>query len=277
MDFSINTTKVAHANHLKWATGEDDQTHKITARFEYSASKFKNGKRTNKMAIGASAIILDIDDGLTIKQGIELFSSYKSLIVTTKSHQVEKKGLIADRFRVILFLDRCIIDMLYYTNLMKVIIRHFGADVACSDPARYYSPNPNQLLHYSDSEEIFDIEKFEEKIKENVCVAIDTDKKQPRKRVSQNNINIALTNRIDLKLLLKNQITYYQLGMEITDTLENLIKNTAVSNEAIKCRCFLNPEHEDNNPSAYIYHNQESIYAKCVSCGVDGLLYITGT
>jgi len=272
MDLSINTSGVAHANHLSWATGEDYQTHKITAKFEYSGSNFLNGKRTNKLAIGASAIILDIDDGVSLEQGIELFSSCKSLIVTTKSHQVEKKGLIADRYRVILFLDRCIIDMNYYSNLMKVIIRHFGADVACSDPARYYSPNPNQLVYYSDSKKMFDVSEFEKKLNDNVNVAQDTYKKQPRKRVLQNNVNSALTNRIDLNTLLNEKVSYYYLGMEINDTLENLIKNTNVSDEAIKCRCFLNPEHEDNNPSCFIYHNKESIYAKCVSCGVDELI-----
>jgi len=272
MELSINTSTVAHANHLEWATGEDYKTHEITAQFEYSASKFHNGKRTNKMAIGASAIILDIDDGVSLKKGIELFSSCKSLIVTTKSHQVDKKGLVADRYRVILFLDRCIIDMLYYTSLMKIIIRHFGADVACSDSARYYSPNPNQLVYYSESKEIFNLSEFEEKLNDNENVAPDTDRKQPRKRVSQNYVHSALTNRIDLNLLLNEKITYYHLGMKITDTLENLIKNTDISDEAIKCHCFLNPKHEDNNPSAYIYHNQENIYSKCVSCGVDGLL-----
>lgn len=47
-------------------------------------------------------IILDIDDGMSIKQFQDMFKKYKYVIGTTKSHQQEKKGLICDRFRAVI-------------------------------------------------------------------------------------------------------------------------------------------------------------------------------
>lgn len=46
-------------------------------------------------------IVLDIDDGLSINQAKELFKDYKYFMCTTKSHRIEKKGVMCDRFRVI--------------------------------------------------------------------------------------------------------------------------------------------------------------------------------
>ena len=47
-------------------------------------------------------LILDVDDGLTINEAKKIFRKCKYLIATTKSHQMDKKGLKCDRFRIIL-------------------------------------------------------------------------------------------------------------------------------------------------------------------------------
>jgi len=270
IDLSINTTNSAHANHMAWVTGERRNTHKITALTDYCGGYFPSGKRNNKSAKGISVIILDIDEDVTLKQGIEVFGSYKSLIVTTKSHQIEKNGIIADRFRVILFLNFCIIDMLYYSKLMRVLTRYYKSDIACTDPARYFAPNPNQLVYYSDNKEIFDITRFdamidssEEKVQKHIM--------HPRKGQEQQ-IQSTLQNRVELSSLLDVKVEYYQYGMRAVDTLKDLIEKTEPSDQAISCRCFLNPSHEDRNPSCFIYHNLHSIYAKCVSCQIDGII-----
>jgi hypothetical protein len=267
---SINTTNIPHANKLVWGEGEWNKLHEITKRYEYSATKFKNGDRKNKSAKGVSLIILDFDEIITLKQGIEHFSSYKSLIVTTKSHQIEKNGVVADRFRVILFLALSIIDMNYYSKLMRVLTRYYKSDIACSDSARYYSPSKNQLVYYSDSKKIFDITRFnaminssEEKVQKHIT--------RPKKEQEQQ-IQSTLSNRVELSSLLDVKVEYYHFGMRTVETLEKLIANTIVSDTAIKCHCFLNPSHEDKNPSCFIYHNEHSIYAKCVSCQVDGII-----
>lgn len=267
VSLSINTTNEAHANKLVWAVGNWTDVYKITCQFEYSAANFKDGKRNNSSAKGVSLIILDFDEGLSLKQGIELFSSYKSLIVTTKSHQVDKHGIVTDRFRVILPLDRSIIDMTYYSRLMRIITRHFNSDIACSDAARYYSPNPKQLVHYSSSEAYFDIEKFDSLIEENIA-PINCSKVTHKKIVRS-----VTSTRVELSDFLGDTINYYINSVKNHDTLENFIKKIKVSNKATSCHCFLNKKHKDNNPSCFLYRNHNSIYAKCVACGFDGILY----
>lgn len=268
INISVNIDSLPHANNLKWTTGNWEDIFKVTALYEYSATKFKNGKRNNISAKGVSSIILDIDDGQTLEEGIETFKEFKSLIVTTKSHQIEKKGLVADRYRVILPLNQSIIDMEYYSKLMRYLTRFYDADIACSDPARYYSPNPNQEVYYSNSDKFFEVSKFDEMIHESEeKVFGDTFSSDVLFEKSKSNV---VQKRVDLDL--NTKIAYYQNGIKAINTLDYIINNIKVSNSAIPCHCFLNPKHEDKNPSCFIYLNTTNVYAKCVACGTDGLL-----
>jgi len=269
---SVNSTKIPHANQLDWTYGAWESLYKITANFEYSATRFENSRRKNVLAREVSLIILDFDEGITLEEGIDLFSSCKSLIVTTKSHQIEKNGVIADRFRVILYQEASIFDMKYYSKLMRVLTRHFKSDIACTDSARYYSPNPLQQVYYSDSEEIFDITRFDEQIdsiddKQHITHP-SIKQEQTTNKVKQSSI------RVDLLSFLDYRIEYYHNGMKTSDTLRTLIKKTEVSNTATRCHCFLNKSHEDRNPSCFIYFNEHNIYAKCVACQIDGIIYL---
>lgn len=71
---------------------------------QYSPFTFKNGtkKSENWSNENQDLLILDIDDGLTIQDAKEQFKSYEYLLATTKSHQIDKKGLKCDRFRIII-------------------------------------------------------------------------------------------------------------------------------------------------------------------------------
>ena len=71
---------------------------------QYSPFVFEGGKKIgdNWRNDNQNLLILDIDDGLSLNEAKELFKEFKYLIATTKSHQIEKKGLKCDRFRVIL-------------------------------------------------------------------------------------------------------------------------------------------------------------------------------
>lgn len=64
--------------------------------------KDKTKKSENWNNDNQNILILDIDDGLTIDKAKEIFKGFKYFICTTKSHQKEKKGLVCDRFRIIL-------------------------------------------------------------------------------------------------------------------------------------------------------------------------------
>ena len=70
---------------------------------QYSPFVFSTGikKSDNWNNEKQNILILDIDDGLSIKDAMNKFKDYKFFICTTKSHQQEKKGIKCDRFRMI--------------------------------------------------------------------------------------------------------------------------------------------------------------------------------
>ena len=268
MDISININQYNHAQILEHCSGDFSDLHKVTEKFEYSASVFREGKRNNTLAHGATLLIFDFDDGTTLKEGINLFKEYKALIVTTKSHLKEKKGLVAERFRVILPLNICLIDMLYYSKLMQLLTRYYRSDIACTDAARYYSPNPKQIVHYTNGDKFFDPFSFDEILNTENNEHTTIHKVQTISKVRSSPSTSSL--KINLEELLNSDIHYYQAGVKHTDTLQQIINITSVSKKAIACHCFLNPKHEDIHHSCFIYHNTTNIYAKCLACGCHG-------
>jgi len=71
---------------------------------QFSPYKFRNGVKNKHNCIREKqdVIILDIDDGLPISEFQKMFKKYKYILGTTKSHQTEKKGIVCDRYRVII-------------------------------------------------------------------------------------------------------------------------------------------------------------------------------
>ena len=80
--------------------------HKVLgdSKIQFSPYKFRNGCKTGVNCIRdkQDMIVLDIDDGFTIPKFQKMFSKYKYILGTTKSHQKEKKGVVTDRYRVII-------------------------------------------------------------------------------------------------------------------------------------------------------------------------------
>lgn len=216
-------------------------------------------------------IILDFDDGTTIKQALKMFQDVFCLIVTSKSHQILKNGQIGDRFRVILPLNISIIDMNYYNKLMMVVTRYYKSDIACTDSARQYYPNEHQEVYYTNGEKYFDIKKFNKEV-ENFDEQSTPNK--PFSSTKKNSISYTTFNkRLDLAKFLDKSISHYCKGTKQLNTLNEIINFSKVSDKAIACHCFLNENHPDINNSCLIYHNQTNIYAKCMSCGCDAILF----
>lgn len=151
--------------------------HKITGSNRYSSSIFKNGKRRSATCTGfGNLIIYDIDNDtdniLDLPAAVEIFEKIQSLIITTKSHQQEKNGTVADRFRIILSLDNPMsISVDEYSRFYIHCAESLGIDKyidrACKDAARMYQPNPDQQVHYTQSERVISEKQlrisFEEK------------------------------------------------------------------------------------------------------------------
>lgn len=261
---SVNTLNLPHAGKVEYVHGDFYNLYKITQQYEYSASRFLNGQRKNTHFIGSSLIILDFDENLSLEAGIERFKDVISLCVTTKSHKISKNGKVADRFRVILPLESSIINMEYYRALMRSITRHYNSDIACSDPARFYSPNKGQEVFYSNAKKYFDLSPFHNKADQtsftSECIEDDKLFELP-------------SNRIDLVHLLEQEIIFYIDGIQQQKTLKEIIRNTSISDRAIPCHCFLNHLHVDKHHSCYIFHNERSVYAKCSACHAEGIFF----
>lgn len=102
---------------------------------------FKGDVRANANLEGISLLVLDIDEGCSLEAGVKLFSSYKHVIGTSKSHGIEKNGVVADRFRVVLFLDKAATsDAEFKSAWYAAFARWQFIDKACKDSARFFFP-----------------------------------------------------------------------------------------------------------------------------------------
>jgi len=118
-----------------------DELQEVITKQNYSPAIYKDNHRTNDNFIQAELIALDFDSGLSIEVAKEVFKNYQHIIGTTRNHRKEKNGVVADRFRVILFLSEPISDSkTYRATLFDLLKKYPQADEACKDPARMFYP-----------------------------------------------------------------------------------------------------------------------------------------
>lgn len=88
---------------------------------------------------GTDLLVFDVDSGCTLAEAKEYFKDYSHIIATTRSHQVEKNGVVCDRFRVILELDKPIKDAATYAATWHHYAKRYPfIDEACKDESRFY-------------------------------------------------------------------------------------------------------------------------------------------
>jgi len=110
--------------------------------WNYSAGTFKKGHRNKaNYEKKQNLVIIDIDEGMDMATAKIMFSNYKCMIATTKSHQKDKNGKVCDRFRLIFITDRTIkLDSELYSRFMANVYESLGvpADESCKDSSRFY-------------------------------------------------------------------------------------------------------------------------------------------
>jgi len=81
---------------------ENKQSAKIGIDMDPEGTK-PCGYRSEKYFIsGSNMVAFDIDEGLSLEEAKKLLSEFTYIIYTTKSHQKDKNGFVADRFRIIM-------------------------------------------------------------------------------------------------------------------------------------------------------------------------------
>jgi len=103
----------------------------------WSPGVFKDGHRNRDNFISSQIIALDIDSGMTLAEGIEKFSKFKHIIGTTRNHRQDKHGLVADRFRVVLFTEEQL-NGSEYEATTRAFINQYKTDPQCKDASRLF-------------------------------------------------------------------------------------------------------------------------------------------
>ncbi len=161
----IKDGKGIYSDNFQWSYAASwSNLHEITKRWAYSNAVFMDGHRAAaNVAYLGNLLIYDYDDGITLKEmsGIISNLSISALMVTTSSHQKEKKGIVCDRFRLIIQLSKCI-GTGVTTPIMEEILSEVDIalnlgkqyDESCKTIERYYAPAAAQLHRYYDGESI---------------------------------------------------------------------------------------------------------------------------
>lgn len=114
----------------------------LATKNKYSLGLFKKNHRTSANFEQTEAIGLDIDGGMSLDEAKRAFAGFKHAILPTRNHRKEKNGVIADRFRVILFLSTPITDAdTYYATWFALKRQYPASDDACKDPSRMFFPS----------------------------------------------------------------------------------------------------------------------------------------
>lgn len=88
----------------KMVTWEDIRNVMSNSKVQYSNFSWRNGYKTanNFNMDKLTHLIWDIDDGLSIAEFQRMFSKYNWVLGTTKSNMKNKKGIVCERYRVII-------------------------------------------------------------------------------------------------------------------------------------------------------------------------------
>lgn len=136
-----------------------------------STSVFKGGKRNIECFEQADVIGLDIDNDnkrgtptISLAEAKRIFSPYKHVILSTRNHQKEKNGLVADRFRVILFFAKPITKPEdFYSTWFWLKNQFPWIDNQCKDPSRFWYAHPSVLSVAESGIALTPIEHVEQK------------------------------------------------------------------------------------------------------------------
>ena len=178
--------------------------------YNYSAGSFIDGYRNMKnYANFQDIIILDVDDGLTLKEAKNIFEPFTYIIATTKSHQKEKNNIVCDRYRILLPLEKQMkLTSVDYSDTMVEVMKEYNfVDKSCKDSSRFYYPaKDSQVIYHSGFIEFDWIEYYNKAIQNRKA----RDEERQRLKAYYENMN-------------KRKEHDYNFEMEHIDVIRNLI------------------------------------------------------
>lgn len=107
----------------------------------WSPILFKDNVRKSENFISSDFLVLDIDGGFSYDDALIYFSTHDHIIEVTKNHEKVKNGISADRFRIVLPLDKPVFDPATYREMFNKAKTVWPfIDDACKDLARFFYP-----------------------------------------------------------------------------------------------------------------------------------------
>ena len=118
-----NYTSTLKGWHNKMVNWEDMHKPMSDSSIQYSCYSWRNGCKTgiNFDRSKQNCLCLDIDSGMSIQKFQKMFSKYTYILGTTKNHMKDKKGLIVDRFRVVIKAINIPDDDLVYFRTLELL------------------------------------------------------------------------------------------------------------------------------------------------------------
>ena len=114
----------------------------------YCACKLKDEYRLDDNFEGkVDVLIIDVDETCNIDQAKQLFGKYKFYIITTRTHQKEKHGLVCDRFRIFFELSETVDDRKMMEEIYTDFINTYPfIDTSCRNVSRFFYPSPKDAV-----------------------------------------------------------------------------------------------------------------------------------
>lgn len=133
----VNVSKALTLNTVQAVEVED--LGRFVTENDWCPATFKGPIRNAANFLATEILALDVDSGCTIEEATTRFSGFKHIIAPSRSHRKEKNGVIADRFRVILFLSSPVTDNATFKATWNMALELWPfIDKACSDSCRFF-------------------------------------------------------------------------------------------------------------------------------------------
>jgi len=122
-----------------------ENLYSIFKEMNHSGNLFLKGIRNNTNWGGAATLMVDCDDGYTIKEAQEKLDSLgiNYIIAPSKSHLKLKKNKECERFHVYIPLSKPIKDQNQFDTNINYFIELLSGDKGAKDRARFFANNPN--------------------------------------------------------------------------------------------------------------------------------------
>ena len=119
-----------------------DDVHRIArcmSQYAWSPCAWKDGDRRKENFLRANWFALDFDTpDMTLEEAVKSFCDMIHIIGTTRNHRKLKKGMVCDRFRVVIKASETMTERHVYEGNMYRLAKRWPIDSQCCDAGRHF-------------------------------------------------------------------------------------------------------------------------------------------